>query len=169
MDEWIVISPRWGLMVCCIVFPGFRLSASPWAIACRLLWAFFLLTWRVWMDIGGWFTSSLHPTWQVGPERSTHCRGWDSGKPVAGERRLDVKHPPTAVGGIQAPSSFYGCVGGSSGAALIAFVGTVCRSRVTRFPGDNCIVHLDYFAQLFYCNRSSRRRISPVLLGALSA
>jgi len=37
---------------------------------------------------------------KVGSEQSTNCRWWDSRARPGAECRLDLKHPPTAVGGI---------------------------------------------------------------------
>jgi len=38
---------------------------------------------------------------------STHCRGWDYEVEGAGCRRLDLNHPPTAVGGIKSVLSLF--------------------------------------------------------------
>jgi hypothetical protein len=51
---------------------------------------------------------SLFSLNKVGLERSTHCRGWDSLLARQLVCRLDVNHPPTAIGGILAEASMTG-------------------------------------------------------------
>jgi hypothetical protein len=48
LDPPSVMPPRWGLTGDALGFPGFRLSALPWAIAFRPCRGCSCLTWRVW-------------------------------------------------------------------------------------------------------------------------